>query len=96
MGTAHATKLGGKRGEYQRGPAPLSTTVLLNFHVPAPYHTADQVDAEITADKEMLCALLLQTVSQRGTDACKQLVDAERLGDIVVGAGTIAVLCGCV
>src|SRR5260370_7799216 len=51
------------------------------------HQPAHQVDAEIVAGELALRALLLQAVAEGRADAGEQLVGAERLGDIVVGAG---------
>ena len=47
---------------------------------------AHQVDREIADPEDRPLALLLQTVAKRGAQPGEQLVDAERLGDVVVGA----------
>ena len=47
---------------------------------------AHEIDREIAAAEDRPLALLLQAVAQGGAHAGVQLVDAEGLGQIVVGA----------
>jgi hypothetical protein len=46
----------------------------------------DQIDRQPAGLEDRLLALLLQPVAQRHADARAELVHAERLGHIVVGA----------
>jgi hypothetical protein len=52
----------------------------------APHQPAHQVDAKIVAGEDALDALFLQAVAKGCPDTRLELVGAERLGDMVVGA----------
>ena len=47
---------------------------------------AHQIDRQIAAAEDRLLAVRLQAVAQRGANAGRQFLHAERLGDIIIGA----------
>src|SRR3954451_18105458 len=57
----------------------------LDLGVVHPDGAADEVDREVAAAEEGPLALKLEAVAERRADAGQELVDAERLGHVVVG-----------
>src|ERR1700730_3148255 len=58
------------------------------FDFAAPYsdESAHKINAKIASMEQRPFAFFLQAMPLRGADACQELIDTERFGDIIVGA----------